>query len=100
MGALLSGNYEYLGMALEDKLHQPYRAHLIPGLAEVFAAAKAQGAYNAIISGAGSTVMAYAAPEADGRAIAEAMVAAFAKQGERAAYHLVTLDTEGVRVLA
>ena len=44
--------------------------------------------------------MAYVAPEADGRAIAEAMVAAFAKQGERAAYHLLTLDTEGVRVLA
>ena len=40
VGALLSGNYEYLGMALEDKLHQPYRAHLIPGLPDVFAAAK------------------------------------------------------------
>ena len=58
VGALLSGNYEYLGMALEDKLHQPYRAHLIPGLPDVFAAAKEAGAYNAIISGAGSTVMA------------------------------------------
>ena len=86
-------------MALEDKLHQPYRAHLIPGLAEVFAAAKAVGAYNAIISGAGSTVMAYAAPEADGKAIAEAMVAEFAKQGEKASYHLLTLDTEGVKAI-
>ncbi len=58
VGALLSGNYEYLGRALEDKLHQPYRAHLIPGLYDVFSAARAAGAYNAIISGAGSTVMA------------------------------------------
>ena len=86
-------------MALEDKLHQPYRAHLIPGLAEVFAAAKAAGAYNAIISGAGSTVMAYAAPEVDGKAIAEAMVAEFAKQGEHATYQLLELDCEGVKTL-
>ena len=99
VGSLLSGSYEYLGMALEDKLHQPYRAHLIPGLTEVFAAAKEAGAYNAIISGAGSTVMAYAAPEADGEAIAKAMVAAFAKQGEHAVYHLLQLDAEGVKLL-
>ena len=99
VGSLLSGNYEYLGMALEDKLHQPYRAHLIPGLSDVFAAAREAGAYNAIISGAGSTVMAYAAPDADGRSIAEAMVNTFAKHGERAAYHILQLDTEGVRVI-
>ena len=74
VGALLSGHYEYLGMALEDKLHQPYRAHLIPGLQDVFEAAKAAGAYNAIISGAGSTVMAYASPEADCERIAQSMV--------------------------
>ncbi|MCQ2362678.1 MAG: homoserine kinase, partial [Acidaminococcaceae bacterium] len=65
VGAILSGNFEYLAAALEDKLHQPYRAHLIPGLKEIFAAARQVGAYNAIISGAGSTVMAYASPEAD-----------------------------------
>ncbi len=99
VGALLSGRYEYIAMALEDRLHQPYRAHLIPGLAEVFAAAKEAGAYNAIISGAGSTVMAYASPEQDAEAIAEAMVAAFAKQGEHAVYHILNMDMEGVRVI-
>ncbi len=99
VGALLSGNYNYLGMALEDRLHQPYRAHLIPGLADVFAAAKEAGAYNAIISGAGSTVMAYASPEADCDRIAVAMVAAFAAHGERACYHVLDLDTEGVKII-
>ena len=99
VGSLLSGNYEYLGMALEDKLHQPYRAHLIPGLADVFAAAKEAGAYNAIISGAGSTVMAYAAADADCERIAQAMVNSFAKVGEHAVYHILDLDTQGVRVM-
>lgn len=99
VGALLSGNYDYLGMALEDKLHQPYRAHLIPGLADVFAAAKDAGAYNAIISGAGSTVMAYASPDADCDRIAKAMVAAFAAHDEHACYHILDLDTEGVKII-
>lgn len=99
VGALLSGHYEYLGMALEDKLHQPYRAHLIPGLQDVFEAAKAAGAYNAIISGAGSTVMAYASPEADCERIAQSMVQAFAKYGEHACYHILDIDKDGVKNL-
>ena len=99
VGALLSGHYEYLGMALEDKLHQPYRAHLIPGLQDVFEAAKAAGAYNAIISGAGSTVMAYASPEADCERIAQSMVQTFAKYGEHACYHILDIDKDGVKNL-
>lgn len=99
VGALLSGNYAYLTRALEDKLHQPYRAHLIPGLADVFAAAKNAGAYNAIISGAGSTVMAYASPEADAQEIASAMQREFARHGEHAVAHILSLDTEGVKAM-
>ena len=86
-------------MALEDKLHQPYRAHLIPGLQDVFEAAKAAGAYNAIISGAGSTVMAYASPEADCEGIAQSMVQTFAKFGEHACYHILDIDKDGVKKL-
>ena len=97
VGSLLSGRYEYLGMALEDKLHQPYRAHLIPGLQEVFAVAREKGAYNASISGAGSTVMAYADPSSDCEGIAQAMVDMFAEYGEHACYHILDLDTEGVK---
>jgi len=63
VGALMSGNYQYLNAALEDRLHQPYRIPLITGTEAVFEAAKANGAYGAIISGAGSTLMAYVDPE-------------------------------------
>lgn len=99
VGALLGGHYEFLQMALNDKLHQPYRAHLIPGLDDVFSAAKDAGAYNAIISGAGSTVMAYAAPESDCDIIGEVMVKAFAANNEKAIYHILDLDTEGVKII-
>ena len=67
------------------------------GLPDVFAAAKEAGAYNAIISGAGSTVMAYASPEADCERIAKAMVDVFAANNEHACYHILDLDTDGVK---
>ncbi|MCH4157043.1 MAG: homoserine kinase [Acidaminococcaceae bacterium] len=98
-GALLSGRYEFLPLALEDKLHQPYRAHLIPGMEDVFQAGLSAGAYHCIISGAGSTLMAYADPAQDGAAIGQAMVNAFAAHGQKAAAHLLTLDTAGAKIL-
>ena len=97
VGALLSGEYQYLASGLEDKLHQPYRAHLIPGLDDVFEAARNAGAYNAIISGAGSTVMAYADVKADHEKIARAMQDAFLKNNEPCAYHILNLDLDGVK---
>ena len=97
VAALLSGSYEYLGEALEDRLHQPYRAHLIPGLADVFAAAKQTGAYNAIISGAGSTIMAYAAADAPLTQIAAAMQGAFAKHDQQCTMHILDIDEHGVQ---
>ena len=97
--ALLEDRPELLQYALEDKLHQPYRAKLIPGLPEVFAAGKAAGAYQCIISGSGSTLLAYASPEKDGNAIGKAMVDAFAACGQTAVYHILQLNTKGTEIL-
>lgn len=99
IGALMSGEYSYLSAALEDKLHQPYRASLIPGMEEAFTAAKAMGAYNAIISGAGSTLMAYAPVTGNPDEIGQAMVAALAAKGMDAIYHVLNIDIEGAKIL-
>lgn len=97
IGALLTGDYQYLSAALEDKLHQPYRAYLIPGLEDAFKAGKAAGAYNVIISGAGSTIMAYADVDADCEKIADAICAALLTHDLKAAYHILELDVDGVK---
>ena len=99
VGALLSGNYDYLSFALEDKLHQPYRAGLIPGLQEAFSAGKEQGAFNVIISGAGSTIMAYAPSDANAEKIGEAMKAKLTAKGLASTVHILAVDTEGARIL-
>ncbi|MCX7781882.1 MAG: homoserine kinase, partial [Negativicutes bacterium] len=59
VAAIAQGEYHLLRHALEDKVHQPYREKLIPGMQAVFAAAKNAGAYGAAISGAGSCLIAF-----------------------------------------
>lgn len=56
--ALIWGRWDRIGPAMEDALHQPYRARLIPALDEVIAAARAAGAYGAALSGGGPSVIA------------------------------------------
>ena len=99
VAALLENRPDLLQYALEDKLHQPYRAKLIPGLTEVFAAGEEAGANKCIISGSGSTLLAYASPDKDGDAIGKAMVDAFAHCGQTAVYHILQLNTKGTEIL-
>lgn len=56
--SLFSGRLDNLKIAVEDRLHQPYRLQLIPGANEVFALCEKLGAYACYISGAGPTLMA------------------------------------------
>ena len=58
--AFCEGRHDLLGIATEDKLHQPYRMPLMPGSKEVFDMARLCGAKAVYVSGAGSTVMAVA----------------------------------------
>ena len=55
---LLTGNFIEAGKLIEsDLLHEPYRATLLPELAEVRAIAREHDAYATYLSGAGSTIM-------------------------------------------
>lgn len=56
--SLLTGKYENLRTAVDDRLHQPYRLPLIPHANEVFKVAYTLGAYAMYISGAGPSLMA------------------------------------------
>ncbi len=58
VASMMTGKYENFDMAMEDCVHQPYRAQLIPGMEDIFAHAKESGAVASYLSGAGSTLMA------------------------------------------
>jgi homoserine kinase len=56
--ALANGRGEWLRLAMQDRLHEPYRRDLVAGLEQVRAAALASGALGAALSGAGPAVLA------------------------------------------
>ncbi len=58
VASMYTRKYENLAMAMEDKLHQPYRKQLIPDMDNIFQSAKEFGAIATYLSGAGSTLMA------------------------------------------
>jgi homoserine kinase len=58
VAALTAGELDHLKYAVQDKLHQPYREKLIPGMQEVFQQAYNAGARGVFLSGAGSTLIA------------------------------------------
>lgn len=60
LGALHTGRFDALGVAMDDRAHQPYREQLFPALRPLMAAARAGGAHGACLSGGGSSVLALA----------------------------------------
>jgi homoserine kinase len=91
---LATGKAEWIGAALQDRLHQPYRQALISGYAAVQNAALAAGAYGMAISGAGPTLLALA-ELAKAAAVATAMQTAWQQQGVNVEVRSLAIDPQG-----
>jgi homoserine kinase len=63
---LSRGDFDLIAAGLEDRLHQPRRAHLYPRSAELLGAARGLGALGATISGAGPSVLVWCRYEQTG----------------------------------
>lgn len=94
--ALITGNFEHLATGMQDRLHHPYRAKLIPGFDQILAAAVKAGAWGAALSGAGPTLIALTTQNAD--AIGQAMIGIWAKKNIRARYRVLEIDPPGATV--
>ncbi|CAA9382397.1 MAG: Homoserine kinase [uncultured Rubrobacteraceae bacterium] len=97
LGALATGEYHLLRVAMQDRLHQPYRAHLVPGLEAVIEAALGHGAHGACLSGSGPTVLAFT-PRDLAPAVAAAMKKTFESGGTTARSWALDVDLMGARV--
>ena len=58
VASMITGNLDNLKMAMEDKIHQPYRSVLIPNMDNIFKKSEEFGASAAYLSGAGPTLIA------------------------------------------
>lgn len=79
VAAMQNGDLDLLAWAAEDRVHQIHRGALVPGLSEVIREAKHAGAKAAALSGAGPSVVAFAAGDTGG--IGEAMQNTFLSHG-------------------
>lgn len=93
------GDPALIGAGLSDVLIEPRRASLVPGFAQVKAAALAAGALGASISGAGPSVFAWCWGSASAHAVAIAMQEAFASVGVVSDAHVGPVDAPAAQVI-
>ena len=100
VAALMQGKENFLATAFDDAIHQPYRTKLVPGMQEVFQAAKKAGALGVCLSGAGPCLIAFSEVKKQiENNIAVEMVQAFKRNEVQANALILDLDTRGAYVL-
>lgn len=98
LSALQARRYDLLRPAMQDRMHQPYRAELFPAMPALIEAALAAGAHGACLSGGGSTILALA-EWGNAPAVGDALQAAAVAAGLESEVRVVEADREGVEVV-
>jgi homoserine kinase len=96
VAALEHGDFDLLRTATEDALHQPPRSRIFPAFPNIIERALAAGAHGAFLSGAGSSVLAFATQNSD--KIALAMQQAAAERSIGGYSQVLDLDRTGATV--
>lgn len=96
--ALETADIDMIALALDDRLHQPYRKGLIEGYEVAEQTAKGCGVRAFCISGAGPTCLCVA----DNDEVGDRLIAAVRQQPALAGWEVLSLrvDTEGAKILA
>ena len=96
VAAVATGNFDMLSLAMNDRLHQPYRSRLIRGFDDVAEAATQAGALSVALSGAGPSIAAYCTTAMHN--VAEKMSQAFARHQVACDVKILPIDTIGATV--
>lgn len=98
VNALQNSDWEVLGEAMEDRLHQPYRAPFIPGIEDMFSQIKKTGFAGAALSGSGPSVVSLTKKGRE-EAISKIMKDAFLKAGINCRILVLEVDLEGTKIV-
>ncbi len=101
LGALISGFYRddptLIAQGLNDRLHQPYRQQLVPGMQAVMQAAKKAGALGCVLSGAGPSLLVVS--QLPLNEIENAMLASWQALDIKAEFQTCLIDHQGAHCL-
>lgn len=98
VNALQNSNWEVLAEAMEDKLHQPFRAPFIPGIEEMFSQIKKTGLAGVALSGSGPTVVSLTKRGSE-ELISKIMKNTFLKEGINCRILVLETDLEGTKIV-
>lgn len=93
LAGLASGRIDLLGVAMDDRLHQPQRQKLFPWMEAARRAALEAGALGCVLSGAGPSLLAAVSRPTD--AVARAMEQALGRAGVAGSAMPLPVDTAG-----
>jgi homoserine kinase len=93
LASLAAGRTDLLGVAMDDRLHQPYRFKLFPWLVDVIPAAARAGAIACALSGAGPSLL--AVTREPGTTVAQAMEDALRRAGQPGRALVLSVDAAG-----
>jgi len=99
VNALQTSNWGVLAEAMEDKLHQPFRAPFIPGIEEMFSQIKRTGLAGVALSGSGPTVVSLTKRNAE-KTISKIMKDTFLKVGVNCRILVLEADLEGTKLVS
>jgi homoserine kinase len=97
LAAFTQGSHDLLSAALEDRIHQPYRAPLCPLLPRLQELAGEPGVLGAALSGAGPSVIVFLDPRSPARNTRKSVAAHLAGSGLRAELLLTSITPRGAR---
>jgi len=95
--ALAQQRYDLLWEAMRDRLHQPQRESLVPGLAEALALPRMDGLLGVALSGAGPSMVALVDDNDD--EIGARVAGCFEARGIETTVRVLEVDNEGLQVL-
>lgn len=92
--AFRDGSPAVFAEAIRDRLHQPYRARLVPGFEDALKLSDIPGLLGVALSGAGPSVIAFCNGNAE--VIGNTVASCFAKQNVKARARHLPLDRQGL----
>jgi len=100
VAALATGRLDLVSEAMRDRLHQPYRASLVPGMTHILEHAAEYGALGVALSGAGPTLLALVDARSGRRDALEAFMVGTLRASDIPAKTMwLKPETQGVTIL-
>ncbi|NBG87956.1 homoserine kinase [Isachenkonia alkalipeptolytica] len=99
MEGFLKEDISLLGKVMDDRIHEPYRRELVPGLKEILKTLRRER-YPVALSGAGPTVMAIVESEEEGEGLGKRMQEIFLQYEVTSSVKVLSPNNNGAEVLS